>query len=149
MDNVTTDPGIQLHWYHSHLGQLLSDPDGPQVSAHTVSSTLQRSLVLVLYLNFNCRTKETLVRICCAMLIIDQKCLLAGDFTSNLKLLQNYQRTSATSSMSPTVALNWSLLRLKHCCVCSAIVRICCHLYKWWYTSWIIESWCHIFSFHS
>jgi hypothetical protein len=44
--------------------------------------------------------------------------------------------------------LNWSLLRLKHCCVCSAIVRIC-HLYKWRYTSWIIENWCHIFSFHS
>jgi hypothetical protein len=36
------------------------------------------------------------------MLIIDQKRLLAGDFTSNLKLLQNYPRTSATSTMSPT-----------------------------------------------
>ncbi|KAL0403615.1 UNVERIFIED_CONTAM: TBC1 domain family member 13 [Sesamum radiatum] len=42
---------------------LLSDPDGPQ---------------------------ETLLRICCAMLVIVRKRLLAGDFTSNLKLLQNY-----------------------------------------------------------
>ncbi|WMV31384.1 hypothetical protein MTR67_024769 [Solanum verrucosum] len=42
---------------------LLSDPEGPQ---------------------------ETLLRICCAMLIIVRRRLLAGDFTSNLKLLQNY-----------------------------------------------------------
>nr|CAB3479181.1 unnamed protein product [Digitaria exilis] len=45
---------------------LLSDPDGPQ---------------------------ETLLRICCAMLILVRKRLLAGDFTSNLKLLQNYPPT--------------------------------------------------------
>ncbi|KAL3828400.1 hypothetical protein ACJIZ3_017202 [Penstemon smallii] len=42
---------------------LLSDPDGPQ---------------------------ETLLRVCCAMLIIVRRRLLAGDFTSNLKLLQHY-----------------------------------------------------------
>ncbi|KAK9200181.1 hypothetical protein WN944_015377 [Citrus x changshan-huyou] len=42
---------------------LLSDPDGPQ---------------------------ETLLRVCCAMLILIRRRLLAGDFTSNLKLLQNY-----------------------------------------------------------
>ncbi|KAG6419996.1 hypothetical protein SASPL_116510 [Salvia splendens] len=46
---------------------LLSDPDGPQ---------------------------ETLLRVCCAMLIIVRKRLLAGDFTSNLKLLQNYPSTN-------------------------------------------------------
>ncbi|KAK4433815.1 TBC1 domain family member 13 [Sesamum alatum] len=46
---------------------LLSDPDGPQ---------------------------ETLLRICCAMLIIVRKRLLAGDFTSNLKLLQHYPSTN-------------------------------------------------------
>ncbi|KAL0392578.1 UNVERIFIED_CONTAM: TBC1 domain family member 13 [Sesamum radiatum] len=46
---------------------LLSDPDGPQ---------------------------ETLLRICCAMLIIVRKRLLAGDFTSNLKLLQRYPSTN-------------------------------------------------------
>ncbi|GER28786.1 Ypt/Rab-GAP domain of gyp1p superfamily protein [Striga asiatica] len=46
---------------------LLSDPDGPQ---------------------------EILLRICCAMLIIVRKRLLAGDFTSNLKLLQNYPSTN-------------------------------------------------------
>ncbi|XP_047055614.1 TBC1 domain family member 13-like isoform X2 [Lolium rigidum] len=46
---------------------LLSDPDGPQ---------------------------ETLLRICCAMLILVRKRLLAGDFTSNLKLLQSYPPTN-------------------------------------------------------
>ncbi|XVF84629.1 hypothetical protein PTKIN_Ptkin17bG0052600 [Pterospermum kingtungense] len=42
---------------------LLSDPEGPL---------------------------ETLLRVCCAMLILIRRRLLAGDFTSNLKLLQNY-----------------------------------------------------------
>ncbi|GLU01540.1 hypothetical protein SLE2022_188460 [Rubroshorea leprosula] len=42
---------------------LLRDPEGPQ---------------------------ETLLRICCAMLILVRRRLLAGDFTANLKLLQNY-----------------------------------------------------------
>ncbi|KAJ4790959.1 TBC1 domain family member 13 [Rhynchospora pubera] len=42
---------------------LLADPEGPQ---------------------------ETLLRICCAMLILVRRRLLAGDFTANLKLLQNY-----------------------------------------------------------
>ncbi|KAK6161736.1 hypothetical protein DH2020_005117 [Rehmannia glutinosa] len=46
---------------------LMSDPDGPQ---------------------------ETLLRVCCAMLVIVRKRLLAGDFTSNLKLLQNYPPTN-------------------------------------------------------
>nr|GMC73234.1 TBC1 domain family member 13 [Ipomoea batatas] len=46
---------------------LLSDPEGPQ---------------------------ETLLRVCCAMLIIIRRRLLAGDFTSNLKLLQNYPSTN-------------------------------------------------------
>ncbi|XP_010527478.1 PREDICTED: TBC domain-containing protein C1952.17c-like [Tarenaya hassleriana] len=34
--------------------------------------------------------QETLLRICCAMLILVRRRLLAGDFTSNLKLLQKY-----------------------------------------------------------
>ncbi|XVF29109.1 hypothetical protein REPUB_Repub15cG0091500 [Reevesia pubescens] len=42
---------------------LLSDPEGPM---------------------------ETLLRVCCAMLILIRRRLLAGDFTSNLKLLQHY-----------------------------------------------------------
>ncbi|RWV85525.1 hypothetical protein BHE74_00025949 [Ensete ventricosum] len=46
---------------------LLSDPEGPQ---------------------------ETLLRVCCAMLILVRRRLLAGDFTSNLKLLQNYPSTN-------------------------------------------------------
>ncbi|XP_045821193.1 TBC1 domain family member 13-like [Trifolium pratense] len=39
-------------------------------------------------------TQETLLRVCCAMLILIRKRLLAGDFTSNLKLLQNYPSTN-------------------------------------------------------
>ncbi|XP_076915572.1 uncharacterized protein LOC143574968 [Bidens hawaiensis] len=46
---------------------LLSDPEGPQ---------------------------ETLLRVCCAMLIIVRRRLLAGDFTANLKLLQSYPSTN-------------------------------------------------------
>lgn len=46
---------------------LLGDPEGPQ---------------------------ETLLRVCCAMLILIRKRLLAGDFTSNLKLLQSYPTTN-------------------------------------------------------
>ncbi|XP_021894287.1 TBC1 domain family member 13-like [Carica papaya] len=48
---------------------LLSDPEGPQ---------------------------ETLLRVCCAMLILIRRRLLAGDFTSNLKLLQNYPPTNVS-----------------------------------------------------
>ncbi|XP_027345864.1 TBC1 domain family member 13-like [Abrus precatorius] len=36
----------------------------------------------------------TLLRICCAMIILIRKRLLAGDFTSTLKLLQNYPTTN-------------------------------------------------------
>lgn len=39
-------------------------------------------------------SQETLLRICCAMLILIRRRLLAGDFTSNLKLLQNYPSTN-------------------------------------------------------
>ncbi|KAJ0784089.1 putative Rab-GTPase-TBC domain-containing protein [Helianthus annuus] len=46
---------------------LLSDPEGPQ---------------------------ETLLRVCCAMLILVRRRLLAGDFTANLKLLQSYPSTN-------------------------------------------------------
>ncbi|KAM7261428.1 hypothetical protein ACFE04_008795 [Oxalis oulophora] len=46
---------------------LLSDPEGPQ---------------------------DTLLRVCCAMLILVRRRLLAGDFTANLKLLQNYPATN-------------------------------------------------------
>ncbi|XP_073007485.1 uncharacterized protein [Typha latifolia] len=46
---------------------LLGDPEGPQ---------------------------DTLLRICCAMLILVRRRLLAGDFTANLKLLQNYPSTN-------------------------------------------------------
>ncbi|CAN6270510.1 unnamed protein product [Urochloa humidicola] len=46
---------------------LLGDPEGPQA---------------------------TLLRVCCAMLILVRRRLLAGDFTANLKLLQSYPPTN-------------------------------------------------------
>ncbi|CAI9290484.1 unnamed protein product [Lactuca saligna] len=51
---------------------LLSDPEGPQ---------------------------ETLLRVCCAMLILVRRRLLAGDFTANLKLLQSYPSTTNISHL--------------------------------------------------
>ncbi|KAK2975207.1 hypothetical protein RJ640_022099 [Escallonia rubra] len=38
--------------------------------------------------------QETLLRVCCAMLVLVRRRLLAGDFTSNLKLLQHYPPTN-------------------------------------------------------
>jgi TBC1 domain family member 13 len=38
--------------------------------------------------------QATLLRVCCAMLILVRRRLLAGDFTANLKLLQNYPPTN-------------------------------------------------------
>jgi hypothetical protein len=34
--------------------------------------------------------QEILLRVCCAMLLCERSRLLAGDFTTNLKLLQHY-----------------------------------------------------------
>nr|XP_043631188.1 TBC1 domain family member 13-like [Erigeron canadensis] len=48
---------------------LLSNPEGPQ---------------------------EALLRVCCAMLILVRRRLLAGDFTANLKLLQSYPPTNVS-----------------------------------------------------
>ncbi|CAN1242581.1 TBC1 domain family member 13, partial [Linum perenne] len=40
--------------------------------------------------------QESLLRICCGMLILIRRRILAGDFTSILKLLQNYPPTNIT-----------------------------------------------------
>ncbi|KAH7573024.1 hypothetical protein JRO89_XS03G0053000 [Xanthoceras sorbifolium] len=60
---------------------LLSDPEGPQSQKKKKSDN-----ILTL--------QETLLRVCCAMLILIRRRLLAGDFTSILKLLQNYPPTN-------------------------------------------------------
>ncbi|KAH7521696.1 hypothetical protein FEM48_Zijuj07G0060200 [Ziziphus jujuba var. spinosa] len=85
---------------------LLSDPEGPQVEwfpflsvdgtfdfavVFANSPLASSSFAIFFWLNNN---KETLLRICCAMLILIRRRLLAGDFTSNLKLLQNYPPTN-------------------------------------------------------
>ncbi|KAK6781237.1 hypothetical protein RDI58_023421 [Solanum bulbocastanum] len=49
---------------------------------------------------------ETLLRVCCAMLIIVRRRLLAGDFTSNLKLLQNYPSTNISHLLYATETVN-------------------------------------------
>ena len=57
--------------------------------------------------------QETLLRVCCAMLIIVRKRLLAGDFTSNLKLLQNYPSTNISHLLYVANKLRvlWSCVR--------------------------------------
>ena len=73
---------------------LLGDPEGPQVrelpfifSSRVMHFRGNRLTHLVLL-------QATLLRICCAMLILVRRRLLAGDFTANLKLLQNYPPTN-------------------------------------------------------
>lgn len=56
-----------------------------------ISQLLKRKVGI---LKFFFNLQETLLRVCCAMLIIVRRRLLAGDFTSNLKLLQNYPSTN-------------------------------------------------------
>ncbi|GJX79929.1 TBC1 domain family member 13-like protein isoform X1 [Tanacetum coccineum] len=58
---------------------LLSNPEGPQ---------------------------ETLLRVCCAMLILVRRRLLAGDFTANLKLLQSYPSTNISHLLYVANKLN-------------------------------------------
>lgn len=79
---------------------LLSDAEGPQVVELVFGPVLLRVFlgvfVFFVLLNFNLlicfwtNFQETLLRVCCAMLILVRRRLLAGDFTSNLKLLQHY-----------------------------------------------------------
>ncbi|KAH0905607.1 hypothetical protein HID58_037434, partial [Brassica napus] len=57
---------------------LLSDPEGPL---------------------------ESLLGICCAMLVLVRKRLIAGDFTSNMKLLQHYPTTNISHLLSYTARL--------------------------------------------
>ncbi|XP_076913168.1 uncharacterized protein LOC143571686 [Bidens hawaiensis] len=50
--------------------------------------------------------RETLLRICCAMLILVRRRLLAGDFTANLKLLQSYPSTNISHLLYVANKLN-------------------------------------------
>ncbi|XP_022002523.1 TBC1 domain family member 13 isoform X2 [Helianthus annuus] len=50
--------------------------------------------------------RETLLRICCAMLILVRRRLLAGDFTANLKLLQSYPSTNVSHLLYVANKLN-------------------------------------------
>ena len=74
---------------------LLGDPEGPQVRELPSSVPCcvmhfeaRETKTLLL------RMQATLLRICCAMLILVRRRLLAGDFTANLKLLQSYPPTN-------------------------------------------------------
>ena len=73
---------------------LLGDPEGPPVCYH-----LQTISVCIFPAEFGANTlhalmQDTLMRICCAMLILVRKRLLAGDFTANIQLLQHYPATN-------------------------------------------------------
>ncbi|GFY93070.1 Ypt/Rab-GAP domain of gyp1p superfamily protein [Actinidia rufa] len=96
---------------------LLSDPEGPLPSSHVVGPHHARARLLRNAEGYGTLgslpvlgastplphshghgarlgTKETLLRVCIAMLILVRRRLLAGDFTSNLKLLQHYPSTN-------------------------------------------------------
>lgn len=128
MDNVTADPGIQLHRYHSHLGHTIKWswwPPGECTHCFFYSAKIVGSGSLP---NFICRKQETLLRICCAMLILVRKRLLAGDFTSNLKLLQNYPPTNISHLLYVANKLQWTDLF----CAWSAAVFVRPKLYRSW-----------------
>ncbi|KAF2620098.1 hypothetical protein F2Q68_00038316 [Brassica cretica] len=63
---------------------LLSDPEGPLVR-FAKSIDAQDPLLSL---------QESLLGICCAMLVLVRRRLIAGDFTSNMKLLQHYPTTN-------------------------------------------------------
>ncbi|XP_078435184.1 ypt/Rab-GAP domain of gyp1p superfamily protein isoform X2 [Wolffia australiana] len=69
---------------------LLSDPEGPQVGKFLYKPLLLSSILYKPQDDKWDFSQETLLRVCCAMLILLRRRILAGDFTSNLKLLQNY-----------------------------------------------------------
>ncbi|XP_027939139.1 TBC1 domain family member 13-like isoform X1 [Vigna unguiculata] len=79
---------------------ILSDPEGPQFIGSFLKGKMIRTRSKLLRCVSLERTRvcyslqETLLRICCAMLILVRRRLLAGDFTSNLKLLQSYPSTN-------------------------------------------------------
>ncbi|KAI3794946.1 hypothetical protein L1987_37587 [Smallanthus sonchifolius] len=50
--------------------------------------------------------RETLLQVCCAMLILVRRRLLAGDFTANLKLLQSYPSTNVSHLLYVANKLN-------------------------------------------
>lgn len=70
---------------------MLGDPEGPPVCGlvnkppSKMGGLSNASYVLV---------QDTLLRICCAMLILVRKRLLVGDFTANIQLLQHYPQTN-------------------------------------------------------
>lgn len=78
---------------------LLSDPEGTQVM---ILHYYYYYFLILTYFAWNttemqsslATLQETLLRVCCAMLILVRRRLLAGDFTSNLKLLQHYPSTN-------------------------------------------------------
>jgi hypothetical protein len=66
------------------------------LKAHRYVSTSKLIFVGIFPAEFrlNFCVQDTLMRICCAMLILVRKRLLAGDFTANIQLLQHYPATN-------------------------------------------------------
>jgi hypothetical protein len=51
--------------------------------------------------------QEILLRVCCAMLLCERSRLLAGDFTTNLKLLQHYPAIDIQHLLRVADGLSW------------------------------------------
>lgn len=112
MDYFVIDSRIQLRWQPPNLGHTFKwswrPPGEKLVSAALIFCSCRARKLGLLYksqITWSINSKhtslgllpllqETLLRICCAMLILVRRRLLAGDFTSNLKLLQKYPSTN-------------------------------------------------------
>ncbi|THF95453.1 hypothetical protein TEA_007776 [Camellia sinensis var. sinensis] len=83
-----------LSGFRDHFCQQLDNSVVGIRSTITKLSRLLKEHDEELWRHLEVTTKETLLRVCCAMLILIRRRLLAGDFTSNLKLLQHYPPTN-------------------------------------------------------
>lgn len=73
---------------------ILGDPEGPSVHYHYWNKFLHIFPAVYCAKLLHVLMQDTLMRICCAMLILVRKRLLAGDFTANIQLLQHYPATN-------------------------------------------------------
>ncbi len=70
--------------------------------------------------------QDTLLRICCAMLILVRRRLLAGDFTANIQLLQHYPATNIDHLLHIANRLRGSVASQRYILIfCISVPRSC------------------------
>jgi hypothetical protein len=87
-------------WCHEHI-----------VSIHFLSLTVLVSMddsdTADINVSGGIILQEILLRVCCAMLLCERSRLLAGDFTTNLKLLQHYPTVDMQHLLRVADGLSW------------------------------------------